>query len=408
MQHSSSYTILDKPEPSGVDDPTLGENEEWYRKLDKDAFKKDVDDLRKTLEALQGPEDMTHLKRIVFVTNMLRYIGYGFMWLPWYYGFHILSLSTAIFAEFSIINHAIIHRGYDYAKHEKFNSKTFTDDSLWGRWKSWSLEIFLPSGWSYSHGHSHHYKLNELTDPDLVERNLTFLREMKAPFWLKRIFAFVLAVSWKYLYYASNQLKSLSMHKLMVNDREAYDTIPTKVKNAPFNLPTYIMKYRPWMISLLPVMGPYYMWHFVSIPLFFYSIGWASFARVLFNMVLMELSTNLHAFIAIVPNHAGLDMYKFSTPTEVRSGDFYVRQIIGSADYTTSGNITDYLLGWLNFQATHHCFPDQSNLSYQKGTPLLKAICKKHGVPYTCEPIWTRVNKTVDIMIGKTSMKQFN
>ena len=46
-------------------------------------------------------------------------------------------------------------------------------------------------------------------------------------------------------------------------------------------------------------------------------------------------------------------------------------------------------------------------LQYQKAAPKLKAICKKHGVPYTQENVFERLRKTVDIMVGKTTMRPF-
>ena len=44
---------------------------------------------------------------------------------------------------------------------------------------------------------------------------------------------------------------------------------------------------------------------------------------------------------------------------------------------------------------------------YQLGAPRLQAICQKYGVPYVIESVWTRLRKTVDIMVGKTSMRVF-
>lgn len=44
---------------------------------------------------------------------------------------------------------------------------------------------------------------------------------------------------------------------------------------------------------------------------------------------------------------------------------------------------------------------------YQIGAPKLKAICEKYGVPYVQESVFERLRKTIDIMVGKTSMKRF-
>jgi hypothetical protein len=46
-------------------------------------------------------------------------------------------------------------------------------------------------------------------------------------------------------------------------------------------------------------------------------------------------------------------------------------------------------------------------LQYQRGAPKLKAICAKHGVPYVQESVFERLRKTVDIMIGRTTMRRF-
>jgi hypothetical protein len=41
---------------------------------------------------------------------------------------------------------------------------------------------------------------------------------------------------------------------------------------------------------------------------------------------------------------------------------------------------------------------------YQRLQPQVKALCAKYGIPYVQESVWKRVKKTVDIMVGKTSM----
>ena len=59
-------------------------------------------------------------------------------------------------------------------------------------------------------------------------------------------------------------------------------------------------------------------------------------------------------------------------------------------------------------QKEHGAFGDELKmLAYQKGAPQVKAICEKHGVPYVQENVFIRVKKTVDIMVGNKSMKQW-
>lgn len=52
-------------------------------------------------------------------------------------------------------------------------------------------------------------------------------------------------------------------------------------------------------------------------------------------------------------------------------------------------------------------WPNLSMLSYQKSAPLVQEICRRHGVPYIKESVFLRLKRTVDIMVGNTSMKWF-
>ena len=70
-------------------------------------------------------------------------------------------------------------------------------------------------------------------------------------------------------------------------------------------------------------------------------------------------------------------------------------------------DLIDFHHGWLNYQVEHHLWPDLSMLSYQKAAPLVRAICKKHAVPYIKQNVFWRVKKTVDIMVGNASMRKF-
>ena len=67
----------------------------------------------------------------------------------------------------------------------------------------------------------------------------------------------------------------------------------------------------------------------------------------------------------------------------------------------------DFWHGFLNYQIEHHLWPNLSMLSYRKAMPRVKLICLKHNIPYVQENVGVRLKKTIDIMIGKTSMRPF-
>ena len=47
-----------------------------------------------------------------------------------------------------------------------------------------------------------------------------------------------------------------------------------------------------------------------------------------------------------------------------------------------------------------------SMLSYQKAMPKVKLLCKKHNIPYVQENVFIRLKKTIDSMVGKTTMRE--
>ena len=55
----------------------------------------------------------------------------------------------------------------------------------------------LPEAWNHEHNKLHHYALGEERDPDLVERNLDFVRKWRGPRVLKYAYIGAMACIWK-------------------------------------------------------------------------------------------------------------------------------------------------------------------------------------------------------------------
>ena len=66
----------------------------------------------------------------------------------------------------------------------KFNSRGFALGSAVKRVADW-CDWMLPEAWNLEHNRLHHYHLGELKDPDLVERNMAFLRQAPLPLQAK-------------------------------------------------------------------------------------------------------------------------------------------------------------------------------------------------------------------------------
>jgi fatty acid desaturase len=109
-----------------------------------------------------------------------------------------------------------------------------------------------------------------------------------------------------------------------------------------------------------------------------------------------------HTFAIITPNHAGDDLERFDGPPKGK-GEWFVRQVRSSANFTTGGDVNDFLHGFLNYQIEHHLFPDLPPRQYQRIQPRVKAICEKYGVPYVQEPLWKRVRQLWGVAVGDRS-----
>jgi hypothetical protein len=67
-------------------------------------------------------------------------------------------------------------------------------------WCDW----MAPEAWNVEHNRLHHYHLGEDKDPDLVQRNLEFLRDSQEPMYQKYATVLALMPIWKWAYYAPN------------------------------------------------------------------------------------------------------------------------------------------------------------------------------------------------------------
>jgi len=398
----------------------LDKEDQWLEKFDINAFATEIRTLGKELEQQQGEADVKHLNKMVLWSNICAALGLLTM------GFGtnliaIVGLSTWTFTRWTMIAHHTCHGGYDkcHPNKDRWSRFKFAIGSLWRRCNDW-LDWMLPEAWNVEHNNRHHYNLSELDDPDLVERNLAEIRDANIPLALKYVIVFIAAATWKWYYYSPNTYKELKLALLRKQGKPLPKGIDPEdavsIKSIVLGINPF---YSAWEF-LAVVIGPYMVIRFLLLPLFMASIvGFGttellgitslSFEQVfyssLYNMLWAELLTNLHGFVAIVPNHAGDDMYRFRNSCRPFSGSFYLRQVLASANFDRGTDIIDIMHGYLNYQIEHHLWPNLSMLSYQKAAPLVKEICEKHGVPYVKENVFIRTKKTIDIMTGTSTMR---
>ena len=223
-----------------------------------------------------------------------------------------------------------------------------------------------------------------------------------------------LALIWKWFYYAPNTMKEMYQRREREAKKAGEDfENPFKTGELPSTVATVAAgAFKGNFAALgetIKCFAPYALFQFAALPALGYAVGGAQMATgVLLTSILADVITNVHSFIIIATNHVGDDIYRFESETKPRSDDFYLRAVIGSANFRTGGDVNDFFHGWLNYQIEHHCWPQLSMLSYQKAAPELRAICERHGVPYVQNNVFTRLKRTADVMVGKDAMRPFD
>ncbi len=367
-------------------------NIQRYHAVDRKQLAADIDAIQRDILSEASLSDFQHLKKIESWGRRCSALGYATAWIiPNPISAYLISQGN--FTRWTTVAHHVLHRGYDKIDGipEHYTSKGFAKG--WRRYWDW-LDWIYPPAWDVEHNDIHHYHLGEEIDPDQVEFNMQTLRNSKLPRWGRYLLLGIMAASWKVIYYASSTLTE-------------YRAVQAK---QPANMRGKISRWDIWN-PLKPTgkdlwlncMLPYSVMRFAIIPLLFFPLGMIAITNVFINSLFAEILTNLHSFLVIGPNHTGDDVMMFEDKAKGK-GEFYLRQIVGSVNYPSGTNTLDFLHGWLNYQIEHHLWPDMTASQYQKAQPRVKAVCEKHNIPYIQESVFKRLWKTLDVMVGKTSM----
>ena len=367
-----------------------------WSKIDLAGFGEDLEKLRSKIFSALGEEDFRHLKKIERLGRGFTFLGYATAWIfpnP----LTAFCLSLGQFTRW-ILAHHILHRGYDKVPGipKRYTSSGFAKG--WRRFVDW-FDWLSPAAWDYEHNILHHYHTGEAADPDLLEKHLQFLRQARVPRALKYLFIFLASLTWKYTYYAPNTFSVLDPDnkKRLKSEHIVYLTI----KNV-FDLRNKRVQ-RLWIEGYLP----YGIFNFIIVPLLFFPLGQTAVLYVLLNKLLAECITNVHAFLVIGPNHTADDLYRFYFHYNNKN-EFYLTQVLGSANYNCGTESVDYLSSWLNYQIEHHLFPDLPMLKYRQVQPQVKALCQRYGIPYRQENIFRRFGRMLDVCVGKKNLLELS
>lgn len=356
-----------------------------------DALAVDLNALRARLKASVGVADVAHQRRIVIIGRLCMVLGIataGWGVNP----VSVVALSMAMFIRWAGVVHPVSHRAMDGLPGSMWHSKRFARGGL-RRVVDW-LDWVPVEGWSVEHNQFHHSYTGELRDPDQPERNTVWLRAWPVPRALKVLLVLVGSVVWKPLYYGPNAVNAL------------FDTQAQRRGERPSHIfqrgiwdPRQAAARAVWIRAWLPVL----LGRYGVLPLLFLPFGQAAWLAALVNIALADALSNVHSFWVIVPNHVGSDVYRFDDAPGGRA-EWYLQQIVGTANYRTGGAFNDLMHGYLNYQIEHHLWPELPLLQLERAQPEVEAICARHGVPYLQESLFTRARKCVQVLTGAAQM----
>ena len=231
----------------------------------------------------------------------------------------------------------------------------------------------------------HHEFTNTRKDPNAIKSSLKLSDALKQNPFKRELLFWSVASTWIWQYYTPS-LQGVN------------------VRTRPFNVLNFelLETIRYWTYRVIPYVG----FHFILLPLMFAPWGTESVLKVLGTRLLADVFMNIYMFAIGVTNHVGEDLYKFKSQPESK-GEYYLHQILSTVSFKSSGDFTDYLHCFMNFQIEHHLMPKLPPSKYREAKKHVENICLKHNIPYVEEGIVSRFKKTRRIFLGLGEMKTY-
>ncbi|MFE9787854.1 fatty acid desaturase family protein [Nocardia salmonicida] len=332
-----------------------------------------VEELGAALDALRarvvddlGERDRDYIYNIIKTQRGFEIAGRGLMYLgflPPFWLAGVAALGVSKILDNMEIGHNVMHGQYDWMRERGINSREFDWDT-----------VCPADQWKHSHNYMHHTYTN-IVDMD---RDIGYgiLRIDEAQKWNP--------------YYLGNPLYAFLLMTffewgVMMHDLEADNIIKGKRKWSDI---------KPLLKGQGKKAGKQVLKDYVMFP----ALTGPLFVSTLAGNAAANLVRNVWTYSIIFCGHFPSGVQTFSKEeTEVETrGEWYVRQMLGSANITGS-RLFHIMSGNLSHQIEHHLFPDIPANRYPEIAPEVKALAEKYGLPYNTG----RFSKQIGSVWGK-------
>jgi len=324
------------------------------------GFQQELDELRKSIEAKIGKDDIDHIQNIVEMQRYLELSGrllIHFSLEPVGWAVGVASLSAAHILENMEIGHNVIHGQYDFMEDPELNSDY-----------EWTM-TGTAKNWKRAHNHHHHSYTNVIgkdTDYGFGMFRLSDAVKWKPIHLLQPIINPISAMLFEY---------SVSLYDLQITQYVLPKWFRQEEHAELLSKSELLQELKEFAIK----SGKKGLKEYAFYPLLAGPLA----PKVLVGNAAAQVIRNVWAFAVIYCGHLPDGNYTF-TEKEMEAetkGQWYLRQILGSSNF--EGSLLVHIMsGHLSHQIEHHLYPDIPAWRYREMGPKVEAICEKYGVPY--------------------------
>ncbi|ASN20235.1 fatty acid desaturase family protein [Arthrobacter sp. YN] len=323
---------------------------------------RELDAIRDEILAKRGSSDAAYIKRMIKIQRGLEISGRAALLVgknkaAWFTGTTLLSLAKIL--ENMELGHNILHGQWDWMRDPDIHSTT------------WEWDFVTPSrSWQHTHNDLHHRWTNVVGKDRDVGYNLLRMdpdQEWK-PFNL------------------GNPLYNALLAPVFEWGIALYDLEIPEYKEG--------LKSKEAMNKDLKALGRKALKQFAkdyaATPALAMLSG--SGKQALYGTLTANAVRNVWAHAVIFCGHfpEGTDTFTEEMVEGETRGDWYVRQMIGSANISGSP-FMHLMTGNLSHQIEHHLFPDLPSNRYAEIAPKVRDICQRYGLKYTTGPLLKQV-----------------
>ena len=326
---------------------------------------RELDAIRDDILAKRGASDAAYIRRVIKIQRGLEISGRAALLMgrnkaAWVTGTTLLSLAKIL--ENMEIGHNILHGQWDWMRDPDIHSTT------------WEWDFVTPArSWQHTHNDLHHRWTNVVGKDNDVGYNLLRMDDDQP---------------WK-PHNLGNPLYNAILAPIFEWGIAIYDLELADYQEGKKSKEALKRTSRPWAIKVVTQFTKDY----AATPAVAMLTG--SGKQALYGTLTANAVRNVWAHAVIFCGHfpEGADTFTEEMVEGETRGDWYVRQMIGSANISGS-KFMHLMTGNLSHQIEHHLFPDLPSNRYAEVAPKVQEICKRYGLPYTTGPLLKQVGSS--------------